>query len=439
MNIIVGHSNMDLDCIGSLVLAGYLYPDYTVIRSRLVHPVAKNVLNLYKYYLKFNSGKILKGEHIEKVVIVDTRTSNRVKEYFDFADYSINDVEEVIIYDHHEADSCDIEHAILRTEQIGANVSIMVKELIKKDIEISPEDATIALAGIYSDTGSFNFDSTTPDDFTAASWLISQGAQLKIVRKFIKPMKEEAQIDIFHQIMNRLEVKKILGNYILISFIELPAQLPGIGAVVEKIMDVENPDAFFLVVAIKKGNQTLIIGRSQNASVDIHKLLLPYGGGGHVLAASAKMKELKDSSFINEFEWQLRYSLMPSVTAGSLMTKGVFTINENATLLDASLFLEEIAHTGCPVVNKSDELVGVITLRDISKGRMSELMQSPVKSFMARNVEVFTMDSSIRDIEKTFFSKNIGHIPVVTHGKVVGIVTRQDFLDYINGKEKNVS
>lgn len=432
MNIIIGHSNMDLDCIGSMVLAGYLYPDYTIIRSRLAHPVVRNVLNIYKNHLDFNSSKILKGEHIDKVVIVDTRTSNRVKEYFEFADYSINDVDEVIIYDHHEADSCDIHGAILRTEHLGANVSIMVKKLRKADITITPEDATIAILGIFGDTGSFRFDSTTSDDLDAASWLMSQGAKSKMVRKFLKTMKEEAQIGIFHSVMNRLEVKKILGHYILLSYIELPKQTSGLSSVVDKIMDVENPDAFFLIVAIEKGNQTLIIGRSQKERINMNTLLKPYGGGGHVMASSAKIKEKKGSAFIDEFVWYLRCSLIPSISAGSLMTPEVLTLNENASLLDASLYLEQIQHTGCPVVNDNNELVGVITLRDISKGRMAEQMRSPVKSYMARKLETFSIDSSVRDIEKTFFSKNIGHIPVVSSKKVVGIVTRQDFLNHIN-------
>ena len=99
--------------------------------------------------------------------------------------------------------------------------------------------------------------------------------------------------------------------------------------------------------------------------------------------------------------------------------------------MDASLFLEEIHHTGCPVVNDSDELVGVLTLRDISKGRMSKQMHSPVKSYMARKIETFVESSSVREIEKMFFSRNLGHIPVVNEKKIVGIVTRRDFLNYI--------
>lgn len=245
-------------------------------------------------------------------------------------------------------------------------------------------------------------------------------------------MKEDGQIDIFHNVMNRLETKKILGHYVLLSHIVLPKQQPGLGAVVEKIMDVENPDAFFLVVAIEKGNQTLIIGRSQKDRISINTLLKPYGGGGHNQAASAKLKGFRDSGFLDEFIWHLKCSLLPSISAGVLMTPKVYTILDSLSLMEASIYLEKIQHTGCPVVDSNNELVGVITLRDISKGRMADQMHSPVKSYMSRKIETFTLESSVREIEKMFFSRNIGHIPVVSDKRVVGIVTRQDFLDFIN-------
>ena len=53
MKIIVGHGNMDLDCVASMVLAKYLYPDHVPIRSHLVHPVARKLMNLYEDRLGF--------------------------------------------------------------------------------------------------------------------------------------------------------------------------------------------------------------------------------------------------------------------------------------------------------------------------------------------------------------------------------------------------
>ncbi len=423
---------MDLDCLGSMVLAKYLFPDHVVIRSRLSHPIVKNELNLFKGGLEeLIFPRDLKGQLISKVVIVDTRTSNRINEYLEFTDQTIYDVKDVTIFDHHVTDVCDIPHALLISENLGSNVAIMVKRLIENNLTITPEDATIAMTGLYGDTGAFTFDSTTQDDYAAGSWLLGQGANLSIVKKFLQPMKEESQIDIFHRVMNRLEVKKIQGHYILFSYLNLPRQISGLGGVVEKIMDIEGPDAFFLLAAIEKSNTTLIIGRSQKDRINIHDLLQIYGGGGHGMAASAKLDSYKSEDFIEQFEWHLHRSLLPSVSAGTLMTEHVHSLREDMTLLEASMFLEEIHHTGCPVLNVSNDLVGVLTLRDISKGRMAGQMNSPVKAYMAKKIETFTPDSSVREIEHLFLSKNIGHIPVVVDKKVVGIVTRNDFLDHL--------
>ncbi|HAE21751.1 MAG TPA: hypothetical protein DCG47_05430, partial [Spirochaetaceae bacterium] len=71
MKIIVGHSNMDLDCIGSIILAKYLFPDHVPVKSYLVHPVARKLMNLYKNRLGFATSADLKGQTIERMVVVD--------------------------------------------------------------------------------------------------------------------------------------------------------------------------------------------------------------------------------------------------------------------------------------------------------------------------------------------------------------------------------
>lgn len=48
MNIIIGHSNTDLDCMSSMLLASKLYPDYKIVISDLIRPVAKNLAEFYK-------------------------------------------------------------------------------------------------------------------------------------------------------------------------------------------------------------------------------------------------------------------------------------------------------------------------------------------------------------------------------------------------------
>ena len=82
MKIIIGHSNMDLDCFGSMALLKYLHPDFRLVRSQTIHPIARNLYNLYQNQFPFISPKDLKDQEIEHIIVVDTRSQNRVQEVF---------------------------------------------------------------------------------------------------------------------------------------------------------------------------------------------------------------------------------------------------------------------------------------------------------------------------------------------------------------------
>ena len=60
----------------------------------------------------------------------------------------------------------------------GATVTILTEILEEKKIHITADEATIMCLGIYEDTGSFTFPSTTAQDFNAAAFLLSCGANL---------------------------------------------------------------------------------------------------------------------------------------------------------------------------------------------------------------------------------------------------------------------
>src|SRR5208283_3583764 len=104
MQIIVGHTNMDLDCLGSIAIARALFPGARALRSRLIHPVARNLYNLYADHLDLGSPAEMAGEPLESIVVVDTRSLGRVKEFLP----ATGDLPPIDVWDHHPADSSDI-------------------------------------------------------------------------------------------------------------------------------------------------------------------------------------------------------------------------------------------------------------------------------------------------------------------------------------------
>ncbi|MCP4455718.1 MAG: CBS domain-containing protein [Planctomycetes bacterium] len=434
MKIIIGHTNMDLDCFGSIALMRYIYPDHQPVKSHFVHPSAKKLYNLYQYRFNFLAPKDLAGEAIEQIVVVDTNAQSRVKEFLKYIEDYEGGIE---IWDHHPNEGTGFEKATYISKPYGANTTLVGMELIKRGIKIEPEDATIALSGIYADTGNFLYDNVTSEDFKVASYLIECGASLPLIREFLKILTEKGQISLFHDILNRLTYKNIKGHFIILSYIEIEEQVGGMAAVIEKIFEVERAEAIFCVFHVSKNKHNVVIARSNTDNINVNELLQPFNGGGHVRAASALVKNQSGMMVFAQLEECLESSLRPALTAADIMETHVEKIRENMSLLEASIFLERIGHTGAPVVSEKGELTGFMTLRDIMKGRKNDQMQSSVKGYMSSNVITGTKDITIRDVEGLLFKHNVGHLPIVQGRAIIGVITRTDYLRLIGKSDQN--
>ncbi|MBU2512281.1 CBS domain-containing protein [bacterium] len=429
MKIIFGHTNMDLDCFGSFALIKYLYPDYQLVQSHLIHPAARNLYNLYRNRFNFINAKDLKDETIEKIVIVDTRSRSRVKEYFKYLDNFNGDIE---VFDHHPSDSDDIEGAVVHLGEYGSNTTFIGLMLIEQGIAIEPEDATIALTGIYSDTGSFRHDTITSEDLEVASYLLKNKASINLVKKFLESLSDRNQITLFYDLLNRLTHKNINGNSLVVSYIELPSQVGGLADVIEKIFEIEKADAIFCVFHFNHNNDTLIIARSGKDSIQLDTIMEHFGGGGHKKAASALIKDKSGMLVFAQLEEYLKAELEHAIIANDIMITDVDIIRDTMTLMEASLLLEKVNHTGAPVLNPQGKLVGFLTLRDIMKGRKNNGMHSSVKGYMITKVITADKEVTIREIEEILFKNNIGHLPIVQGNSLIGIVTRTDYLKHIS-------
>ncbi|MDR0878126.1 MAG: CBS domain-containing protein [Treponema sp.] len=427
MNIAFGHTNMDLDCLGSLILVKKLFPDFALVRSKLIHPAARNLYNLYSNYFNFLNPKDIEEERIDNIIIVDTCIAERVSEYFK---YIKNSEPKIYIIDHHNTANCNIFGAQIEGSHFGANTSYLGKLAMEEKIKLCPEEATIALTGIYADTGRLIYDNVCREDFEVAAYLLDMGASLKLVKSFLETIKDDDQILVLNQTLLVMTTHVIQGHTILLSYLELEENVAGLAEVVERVMDIESPDAYFAVFAIPKKKTVLLIARSQNALINLHELLNAYGGGGHQNAGSAKIVDRDGPAFFEEFHAGLEKLLSPATRSKDIMTQNVCTINENKTLLEASLLLENADLSGVPVLSDSGVLTGFIGLRDIMKGRKAEAMNAPIKAYMTRPAISSSGSISMREVERIFYKHHIGHLPIVEDDKLLGIVTRWDYLEY---------
>lgn len=120
-----------------------------------------------------------------------------------------------------------------------------------------------------------------------------------------------------------------------------------------------------------------------------------------------------------------------------IMTSPCTTIQSNKSIEDALNLMtqKEIRHL--PVVNENNELLGIVSDRDIkmalpsilSDDDPSQSLALSVSKIMRRHVIRCHPLDFIEDIALDFYEMAIGSIPVIQDNKVVGIVTQKDMLN----------
>jgi tRNA nucleotidyltransferase (CCA-adding enzyme) len=413
---------MDLDCLGSLVLAGVLFPDHKPVRSRLAHPAVKEALTVFAYDLPLLTLKDIRGAAPSSLIVVDTRTRSRIREFLDV----FGDVPETItIYDHHRNEEADIPGARLVEGLHGAESTSLALMCREAGTGLSSDEATIALAGIYADTGNFTFNTTTPGDFEAVSWLMERGASLKLVRRLLRPLREPSQADLFHRVLANLSWRRFHGYVVALSRVELESQSSGVAEVVDRVFADEPVDVLIVLVDIRDRGHHLVIGRSRKERFNLLDVLATLDGHGHISAASAFIRD--DRDVWTELLNQLEKVPVDALTAADLMSDRITSLSPETSVLDASLLFEQTGFTGAPVLDSRENLMGMFSLRDVSKARKAGAMKAPLTAYMTRRVISCSPGDTIREVERQMLGHNVGHLPVMEGTRMVGLITRGDY------------
>jgi tRNA nucleotidyltransferase (CCA-adding enzyme) len=64
-------------------------------------------------------------------------------------------------------------------------------------------------------------------------------------------------------------------------------------------------------------------------------------------------------------------------------------------------------------------------------------MNAPVRAYMSKPAITAVGAVTMREVERMFYKHHIGHLPIVEDHKLVGIVTRWDYLQYKNRRTNN--
>jgi CBS domain-containing protein len=109
------------------------------------------------------------------------------------------------------------------------------------------------------------------------------------------------------------------------------------------------------------------------------------------------------------------------------MSQPAVTIRQDADFQKALALMQDKKLRRLPVVDDDGQLVGIVVERDLLVAAMRYLhSRVEVGDVMTRNVVAVAPDTDLNDVARTMLERKIGGLPVVEHGRLVGIITESD-------------
>ena len=429
MEVIISHQSADFDSLAAMVAAKKIYKDALLVFTGAVERNVRKFISIYGELIEITPLKKIRIEEITKLIIVDTRIKRRIGS---FANVLKKRDLEIHIYDHHPSTADDIIGDLNIIEEVGATTTIILKKLKEMNLEISPIEATLFALGIYEDTGSLTFSTTTIDDINSISYLFGKGIKLKVVANFMNIGLSLAQKKLFNQLL--LSSKEISCKGIRIDMAKAEAKnyTEGLALLTHRLIEIENSDVFFTTV--KMAERIYIVGRSRTNSVDVDEILKELGGGGHFQAASAVVKDLSLDELEKKLIKILERKVRVGITAKDIMSSPVKTVNTLTSIEETKKILLRYGHNGIPVVEE-EKLKGIITMQEVNIAKQHGFGKELVSKYMSNQIINVKLDTSLTEIQELMIDYDIGRILVVNQeSKLVGIVTRTDLIRNLYGE-----
>jgi CBS domain-containing protein len=113
-----------------------------------------------------------------------------------------------------------------------------------------------------------------------------------------------------------------------------------------------------------------------------------------------------------------------------IMTKKVITIKTSAKVSEALDLMKERNLGGLPVVDEENRIKAIITERDIASLFADRISGVTVAQLMSQKVVTALPRTTIFEAEKTMMTQGFRRLPIISDGKVLGIITTMDVVRF---------
>ena len=285
--------------------------------------------------------------------------------------------------------------------------------------------------GIYEDTGSLTFPTTTREDVDMVSFLISNGADLHLVSSYLRRELTEKELRLLALLIQSTEVHVINSVHVAIAAITSEEYVDDLSLLAHKLEDAENFNLIFLMVQTR--DRVQFIARSALPFVNVSKVAALFGGGGHPSASGAVIRDMNLVEAKAKLIEYLRSHIHSDIKAKELVTGKPVELKIDEPVSGAR---EKLVKALCEyaVIKDNGQVEGITSLKDLDRAVSLGFGHARVKGYMSRKIFPVKPDTSIYAIQDMIQEKDVGCVPVFDGGNLLGLVTRSDVLRAFHGR-----
>jgi tRNA nucleotidyltransferase (CCA-adding enzyme) len=431
LEVITTHLNADFDALASMVAAKKLYP-----QALLVFPGSQegNLRDFFIrssfYFLDFTRARNVDPEEIKRLILVDTRQASRIGK---FEETALSGEVDIHVYDHHPDSPDDVHGSLEVVKPLGSTTAIMTQILAERGLDPTPQEATIMALGLFEDTGSFTFSSTTPEDFQAGAYLLQHGADLNIVSQMVTRELTVEQVALLNDLIANASRFQVGGVEVVLARATTSHYVADFAVLVHKFMDMENLQVLFALAQME--DRVFVVGRSRLPEVNVGEILADLGGGGHEYAASAAIKDETLVQVEGRLRQALQHRVHPQRRAREIMSFPVKSVQPHVSLEGTELLLNRYNVNALPVT-EGGQILGLINRQTVEKGIYHGLKNHPVRDYMSTPVATVGPEATLSEIRETLVLKKQRLLPVVEDGAMIGVISRTDLLHLLIDTEE---
>ena len=277
--VIVSHVSPDGDTLGSSLA---LMHALCMLGKEVIMNVDDDISTVYSFlpgiaeYRRFAPEESVDADLL---VIVDASSADRAGNALDVVKSPA-----VLNIDHHKTNTRFADYLYLDSDA-AATAEIIYSLLLEMGIKLTRDIATCIYEGIYTDTGSFKYSNTTSNTLKTAADLLNYGVNPSLISDNME-LKSRSQVEMLRKVLETLTFLKD-GK---IAYIEIPPELYDHNVETDTFISypryVEGVEIALLFKQVEE-NLTRVSFRSKE--IDVAKIALSFGGGGHKKASGCSI------------------------------------------------------------------------------------------------------------------------------------------------------